>query len=333
MDQIQTDILNLLRKADHPLIVPDVRVDGDSIGSAAAIIDYLALVGKSAKAYISGPLPERYQFIPHADKMTTDPGVLVDPTIDLLIFVDCSDGPYVAEILGKMKASPSIINIDHHATNPRYGTVNLVDTGAPATAELVYQLLVAANYSFTREAVTALLTGITFDTTALGNGGTNARALNAVADLTMMGGKPEAVANKLLRNRRVQALRVWGTALGRLRKYPEHNLVVTHLTRADLTENGVTDDEMYELKNYLGIVSETDTVCVLKEQEGSNGSKAAEGAKGSVGASFRSVKRDVAALAKQFGGGGHKQAAGCEIPGTLQEAEATLLAALQKPMP
>ncbi len=296
-------IHELLLKAKHPLFISDERIDGDSLGSSLALVDYMKRLGKDVRVHVSAPVPERYRALPHAHLCTHDPTVLNDPTIDLVVSFDCSDGKYVGGLVSQIPGKPTVVNVDHHATNPRYGDVNLVVVGAPATAEVVYQFFRSNNIIPSREAATCLLTGICFDTTVFSNSGTDERAFRAASDLVLSGARIQDVLRIIYQNRSVAVLRLWGVALERLHKHPHHEIVTTFLTRRDLEEAGVQDDEIDGLSDFLNIVINEHSVFVMRET-----------IEGGIKVSMRSLKYNVAALAKTFGGGGHVKAAGFTIP-------------------
>jgi phosphoesterase RecJ-like protein len=289
--------------AKRPLFIPDERIDGDSLGASLAMADFLAGRGVSVRLFVKTEIPEKYKFLPHIEWCTTDVSVLDDPEIDLVVSFDCSDGKYVTDLVARIPSHPTIVNIDHHATNPRYGHVNLVVTSSPATAEVVHRWFMENELVPTREAATCLFAGICFDTTAFSNGATNERAFEAASALIAYGARPREIVRKLYLNRSVSALRLWGTALERLRQHPELGCISTYLTLRDLEEAAVSEEEVDGLSNFLNFVTESDTLCVLRETS-----------EGSVKMSMRSTTKNVAAIAKAMGGGGHIRAAGFSVP-------------------
>ncbi len=296
-------IYDRVASAKRPLFIPDERIDGDSLGASLAMADFLAGRGVPVKLYVKSEIPEKYKFLPHIEWCTTDVSVLNDPEIDLVVSFDCSDGKYVTDLVARIPSHPTIVNIDHHATNPRYGHVNLVVTSSPATAEVVHRWFMENELVPTREAATCLFAGICFDTTAFSNGATNERAFEAASALIAYGARPREIVRKLYLNRSVSALRLWGTALERLRQHPEHGCISTYLTLRDLQEAAVSEEEVDGLSNFLNFVTESDTLCVLRETS-----------EGSVKISMRSTTKNVAAIAKAMGGGGHIRAAGFSVP-------------------
>lgn len=292
-----------LLKARRPVFVADKRIDGDALGASLAMVDYLKRHGTHVPVLVSGPIPQKYLFLPHIGVCTEDRAVLLDPNIDLVVTFDCSEKEYVDGIMAEIPGRPTLINIDHHTTNPRFGDINHIVPEAPATAEMIYRFYKSNQIVPSREAATAMLCGIAFDTTMFTNDGTNPKALEAASDLVMCGGRVQDVFHMMFTNRSVSALRIWGIALERLVAHEELGFVATCLTRRDLDENGVSDDEVDGLSDFLNIVTESETLFILRETRD-----------GGIKVSMRTSKHNVAAIAKAFGGGGHVKAAGFSVP-------------------
>lgn len=296
-------IHDLLLTATHPIFISDERIDGDSLGSALAVVDYLKQHRKEVPVFVAEPVPEQYKFLPHINVCTTDVSVFDDPGIDLVVVFDCSDGDFVARLVDRIPSSPPIINIDHHKTNGHYGQVNQVLIDASATAEVVYRFFEANHLILTKEASICLLTGLCFDTNVFSNSATSERAFTIASQLILSGARVQDIIHSQYQNRSVSVLRVWGSALERLLMLSVGDIVVTFITRKDLEENAVSDDEIDGLSNFLNLVTDTDTLFVLRETK-----------EGGVKVSMRSRVHDVSALARIHGGGGHTKAAGFTLP-------------------
>ncbi|TAL51093.1 hypothetical protein EPN81_00890 [Patescibacteria group bacterium] len=296
-------IHRLLLNAREPVFISDERIDGDSLGSSLALADFMASHGKIVPVYITSVVPKQYRRLPRVHQCTTNLDVFNNPEIDLVVVFDCSDAEFVRSLVERISGNPTVVNMDHHVTNNRYGHVNQVVEGAPATAAVVHQFFEVNHIIPSRDAATCLLTGLCFDTTAFSNAATNERALDAASKLLLNGARVQDVIHTMFHNRSVSALRVWGAALERIEEDREQNMMSTYLTRADIEENHVSDDEMEGLSNFLNLVTDVDTLRVFRET-----------ADGHVKVSMRSLTRDISLIAKEKGGGGHKHAAGYLIP-------------------
>ena len=299
---IHRQIHEKLLHAQNPVFVSDERVDGDSLGASLAMVDYMSRHGKRPNVYVSEEVPAQYSALPHVEICTTDLEIFNDSTIDLVVTFDCSDGEYVQRLLDLIPGEPLVINIDHHATNPHYGDLNQVLVDSPATAEVMYRFFQENGVVITKDAATCLLTGLCFDTGAFTNRATNEDAFDAASRLVMNGARVQDVVQTMFQNRSISALRVWGIALERLYENKQMGFVSTYLTRKDIEENDVTDDEIDGLSNFLNLVTDAPTLFVLREDN-----------QRGVKVSMRSLVRDVSIIAHAFGGGGHKRAAGFTI--------------------
>lgn len=296
-------IHDLLLSAQNPVLVSDVRLDGDSLGSVMAMYHFLHQHGKSACVYVAEAVPEQYQFLPDVHVCSTDVRMFDDSTIDLVVVFDCSEAAFVQGLVERVGGSPTVINIDHHKTNPRYGHVNQVLVDSPATAEVVFRFLEANNVVITKHVSTCLLAGLCFDTNMFSNSATNERALDTASQLILHGARVQDVIRTMFQNRSVGALKVWGAALERLTDHAEIRVMTTVLTRVDIETHQVTDDEIDGLSNFLNLVADTDTLFVLRETK-----------EGGVKISARSRIQDVSRIASAHGGGGHAKAAGFTLP-------------------
>jgi phosphoesterase RecJ-like protein len=295
-------IHNILLRAEHPIFIADERIDADALGSALALADHMAAYGKIVPVFVSSQVPDQYKTLPRVNQCTSDASVFNRADIDLVVSFDCSDGKYVSGFVGAIPGHPLLINIDHHATNDRYGDINQVLPDAPATAYIIYRFFEANGILPSREAATCLLAGLCFDTTAFTNSSTNDEALETASKLVLLGARVQDAIRSLYCSRSVAALRVWGLALERLQEDREQGTISTFLTRADFAQHGVTDEDVEGISNFLNIVTDSEILSVLRETED-----------GGVKVSMRSLTRDVSVIAKSNGGGGHARAAGYKI--------------------
>ncbi|MFH1142907.1 MAG: DHH family phosphoesterase, partial [Candidatus Uhrbacteria bacterium] len=291
-----------LIRANHVLILPDERIDGDSLGATLSLYRYLDRINKKVTIVCSDQTPEIYRFLDHIDLCLFDQGLLNDKTIDLVICVDSSDIKYVESLTDQIPGRVSVINIDHHDSNPGYGDLVQVIPGQSATTEIIYNFFQENNIYIDPEMATALLTGIYYDTTVFSNKSTRDRSLAIASDLFMLGARVQQIVQNLQLNRSLAVLKIWGLALERLRKHPILDVVVTCITLKDLEETKASDESLNGLTNFLHGIIDIDSLVVLCEvPEGVNGS-------------MRTMNGDVATLAQYFGGGGHTKASGFTIP-------------------
>lgn len=341
------EAVEALRRAERVAVMAHVNPDADAVGSVAGMVAGLRALGTGGLrtrtgevvAALSDPVPQYARFLPGADGVQT---ALPPGPYDLLVCLDSADieriGALFLEDVPRFEAT-SILNVDHHRTNPRYGTINYVDPAASSTSELVFRLLTTMvrvegrsgflpgpdpATIFGPDVATALLFGIVGDTGSFRNGATTPGSLEVAAQLIRWGSDIQAIAYHLFEAKTFAAARLWGKILSGIQLDPERRIVFAYLSQAMLREANVPVSETEGLVEYLRGVEEARVVMLLKENED-----------GTIRVSMRSRPSvDVAAIASQLGGGGHRQAAGCTVPGPFAAAQAALIAAfdsLQRP--
>lgn len=307
MHRIAQQIHNHLKNAANLTLVAHQNPDGDTLGSAAAFAEYLQTIGKSVKIFCLSPVPDKFNFLRHVALISQDENILTQA--DTIITLDCGDLRYagVAEIT-KDAATP-IINIDHHATNEKYGHLNLVAPAASSTAEVVYDFFKANNIRITSGMACALLTGLLTDTENFSNSATAHSSLSAAGELLRLGANWALIHRCLAKTKSVNILKLWGLVLSRLNKKENTDMAYTYLTVQDMVQYGVSDEDMEGIANFLNKLDEAKILLFVKET-----------ADGKIKGSFRTVcdDVDVSLLAKQLGGGGHKKAAGFMCEGTIE---------------
>ena len=175
--------------------------------------------------HCADPVPEHARFLTWADRYTTEPP---PATADLIVTVDFGSAERAKFAL---PAGPTLVNIDHHASNDRFGSVNLVDVSSAATAELVSRVIDALGVTWTADMATAALVGIMTDTGSFQFPSTDARALDRAARLREAGADLQAITYNVFRNKRFQALKLWGFAFSKMRREQDGLLVWTEVTR------------------------------------------------------------------------------------------------------
>ncbi len=299
----------MIDEAGRILLLTDERIDGDTVGCALAMYHSLHELKKEVLIYSPKVLPQVLQFLPGAETIKQDPSMFTQEMIDLIMVFDCSDGEHFKPYLAKMKNTPPIIVFDHHVTNPRYGTINLIEPEVSAAALVVWQFIKEANLPITKEVAQAILTGIVTDTNVFSTVSTDADALVAAYELAKYGAEIQVIVRETIMNRSVAALKLWGLAFERLHRNDNFDAVVTAVTRKDLKEIGALEEDLANLSSYLfSMIEDAQTVIVLRETDD-----------GCVKASCRSKERDMAKFCERFGGGGHRQAAGFKVPAAALE--------------
>jgi phosphoesterase RecJ-like protein len=298
----------LVRSATKILLIADGKPDGDSLGSSSGFLNWLIREGKTAQAYCAAPIPRAFSYLDGIQLFRNDAATFKEAW-DLIITFDAGDLRHcgVEQLLPQVKSTYTLVNIDHHATNARYGNLNLVYVDACSTCEVVYRFLTAEDIRLDSAIATSLLTGILTDTSSFSNSATTSPGIDAASALTAAGARTNEIYHHLLQNKTVAGLRLWGLALSRLKFNKSYNLATTYFLAKDL--EGISEEAVDGVSNLLNAsCGEAETILVLRDL-----------ADGKIRGSMRSAKRDISKLAKLLGGGGHKKAAGFTINGRLEE--------------
>jgi len=297
------DIIATLRGAQRIALVSHRDPDPDTIGSALALGLGLESLGKRVSWHCADPVPEQQRFLHGSERFTQDPP---PEDVDLVVTVDFGS---VDRAKFALPARPTLVNIDHHASNDNFGTANLVDVTAAASAELVSRVIDALGIKWTPEMATAALVGIMTDTGSFQFPSTDARALDRAARLREAGADLQAITYNIFRNKRFEALKLWGFAFSRLRREENGQLVWTEIRVGDIEEAEARDEDISGLVEQVARSSGMRVGLLFNEQRGV--------VKISCRTSQWEPSVDASALMAQFGGGGHVRAAGALIEGDL----------------
>ena len=309
-------ILSMFSSTAHVLVVTHQKPDGDAIGSATALAGFLEKLGKSTQIFCLHEPQEAFHFLPHINLFTNDRDVFNQSHNGLIVVLDSSDLSYagVDQIVRETKQPlPPMVNIDHHASNTRFGNYHLIDATAPSTTSILYRLFALEHRHLIDHLIaTSLLTGLLTDTSHFSNPATNEHALSAGAELLALGARFRQITSATWQNKEVSTLHLWGHALARLQYNPRYHTAITVLTQEDFRDAQVEGDPTEGIANFLANLKEADIIILLKEM-----------ADGTVRGSLRTVHDhiDVSRIAKTLGGGGHKKAAGFGMKGRIVQTE------------
>jgi bifunctional oligoribonuclease and PAP phosphatase NrnA len=286
--------------ADGTVITCHVHPDGDALGSALALHRALANAGRDAVVSFSEPftVAPHYRFLAGLDRLT--PPDQVPRSADLFVCFDTGSLDRLGSLVDAFQGAARTVVVDHHASNTRFGEVNLIDPDAPASAVLCRELLRRLDLPLDREIATCLYTGLVTDTGRFQYQATTPATHMLAAELLAAGVEQYEVAKAVFETNNIDYLRLVAAALGRIVQVPEASLVWTRVGLADLAAYGVDMEETEGLIDLVRTDGASDVAAVLKEQpDGSH--KVSLRSKGAT---------DVGRLATRFGGGGHKYAAG-----------------------
>jgi len=305
------EITATLHRARRIALVSHRDPDPDTIGSALALGLGLESLGKQVSWHCADPVPEQQRFLHGSERFTQAPP---PEDVDLVVTVDFGS---VDRAKFALPARPTLVNIDHHASNDNFGTANLVDVTAAASAELVSRVIDALGIKWTPEMATAALVGIMTDTGSFQFPSTDARALDRAARLREAGADLQAITYNIFRNKRFEALKLWGFAFARLVREDEGLLVWTEIRAGDIEAAEARDEDISGLVEQVARSAGMRVAVLFNEQRGS--------VKVSCRTSQWEPSVDASALMARFGGGGHVRAAGALIEGRLADVQGRVL--------
>lgn len=312
MNEFEQEFLkakNLLAHAAKIVIISHRGPDGDAVGANLAL--RLALKYQWNKNIISAcvdPPPGYCDFLPEINEFKTD----FDKTsADALVFVDCG-ASYMSKFHEKkpdlFSGSPPVINIDHHSSNDNFGQINIVNSGAASTTQILYEFFKFCGFKITTDIATCLLNGLYFDTGSFMHSNTTPEVLNIASELLWRGADFKTISKKQFHTTTVPQMKLFGRVFERMR-VNDKKVVASAVSEKDFEETGAQLEDTTGAIDYLNSVPDGNMCCLLYEDR-----------KGMIKGSFRTrTEIDLAALASQFGGGGHKKAAGFSVPGHLLE--------------
>lgn len=306
------EVLDALRAAERVAIVSHRDPDGDTIGSAIALGLALEATGKKVTLHCADPVPTSLAFLRGAERFRQEvPAV----DVDTLVTVDLGDLSRAKLVL---RTGLKLINIDHHASNTRFGTINFVDQTSAATGEMVSRIIDALGVQWTPAMATATLVAIMTDTGSFQFPNTDHRVFELAARCVSRQADLASITYNVFRSRRFEAMKLWGEAFARVQRDEDGQLVWTWIGREDLERAGGMEE---------------DATGLIEQIARSTGMRVAllfnAFTTGEVRISCRTVPFapviDAAALMGGFGGGGHARAAGAIVRGTVDEVSARVL--------
>src|SRR5918996_981912 len=300
------EVAEFLKTLDRVAVTTHVGADGDAIGASAALVRLMRTLGAAAIFCHAEEVPNYLRWL------LPDEAFRELPAGHDLLVVDTSRADRTGVPVPEAGAR---LNLDHHEDNPFYAEYNLVNPRAAASAEIVADLYVELGVPMEKEAAEAIYAGIRTDTGDFRFRNISPRAHELVADLLRVGIVPAEVHERINRRGSVEQLNIVGVSLANARRYGE--VLISTVDNADYERTGAGELDSKEAIDQLRSVAGIDVVAHLREVP--------EGTKGSL----RSETVDVGEIARHFGGGGHRLAAGYTTPRRPDEAKEELLEVLE----
>jgi phosphoesterase RecJ-like protein len=294
------------------LLTSHARPDGDSIGSQLAMAFALGALGKQVRIVNADPAPEHYQDFPGMDRIEIAQHVSPDVDVDAVIVMECSDltRAGVAGLDGRF-----LINIDHHAGNRLYGALNWHDESAAACGEMVFDLIRALDVPLGVDIATHIYLAILTDTGSFHHSNITPRTFDICRQAVEAGVNPATMARRVFDSNSFGKLKLIGALLDSMELLDEGRLAVLYIDDRMLEVCRCTHNDTEGLINLPLTAREIQAVVFFKVGPGAD-----------IRVSMRSkYDVDVRRVANEFGGGGHKNAAGFTVTGTLADVRPRIL--------
>jgi phosphoesterase RecJ-like protein len=314
-------ILEILSSKGRWLVLMHEKPDGDTAGCACAVASLGLRLGK--EVVLGGPdkYPSKYLFLPCAAYYRELNGIPDDfcGKDCVIICVDTSKPERAVKGIIEASSRCTVLNIDHHPDNLRYGDINWIEPSASATGEMATELLASSEWGISEDEANALYVAIVTDNGYFSFPSSSAKSHECAVTLLKSGASPESVSEELETNLSENAIRLWGRAFSRVEVFSGGRCAIYWLKMSDFSETAATRNDAENLVNFLLRIKGVRLAALCAETD--------EGVRASLRARAPLNAREVAVL---FGGGGHNLAAGCTIREPLDDALSLLKTEMRK---
>jgi len=313
-------LLQALRNGQRFILTGHRRPDGDSLGSALGLARILRQHGKGAQVWNRDAMPPVYSALSGSDRIHVgeEPPAGFPENFDYAICCECPSLKRTG--LEESLSQLPILNLDHHLGNELYGELNWIDTGAPALGEMVYRLASALGVVVDPDTATALYTAVMTDTGGFRHGNTTAEAFDVAASMVRDGARPDQVSHWIYESQSEATVRLLGEMLGSLELHDNGRIATVALLDEMFERAGATTEDAEDLVDHPRSIAGVEAVALLRQQ-GPDFFKGSLRSRGDV---------DVESIARSYGGGGHKNAAGFETEGDIAGLTATIVTRLKE---
>jgi bifunctional oligoribonuclease and PAP phosphatase NrnA len=301
-----SQVVELIESKRSFAITSHIRPDGDSLGSSLGLYWLLQALEKDAEVIMRDPVPHSYRHLPGWQKVRVTPSV--DRNYDAVFVIECSDikRPGLVNL-----DKQYVVNIDHHSTTALFGTINWIDSTASAVGEMIYNLCKATGVRVTKEIAECVYTALITDTGSFHYSNTTERTFKVASELVRTGVKPAKTAESVFASYPWSRIQLLGDVLSTARRDTSGKVACMRQTLDMQKRSAAAEEDTDGFVNYPLTVAEVEAVALLKECA-SEVYRTSLRSKGDV---------NVARVAEMFGGGGHRNAAGCTLTGPWDDVE------------
>src|SRR6266436_6800595 len=301
-----SQVVELIEAKRRFAITSHIRPDGDSLGSSLGLYWLLRALDKDVEVIMRDPVPHAYQQLPGANAVRVMPAV--GPSYHAVFVIECSDvtRPGLIDLEKQF-----VVNIDHHSTTALFGAINWIDSTASAVGEMIYNLCKATGVRVTKEIAECVYTALLTDTGSFHYSNTTERTFKIASELVRTGVKPAKTAEALFGSYQWSKIQLMGEVLSTARRDPSGRVACMRQSLEMQRRAAASAEDTDGFVNYPLTVAEVEAVALLKESAPET-YRTSLRSKGDV---------NVARVAEMFGGGGHRNAAGCTLTGAWDDAE------------
>lgn len=310
-----SQVVELIESKSKFGITTHVRPDGDGVGSSLGLYWLLKSLGKEAEVFVKDDIPRSYLTLPGATDIKKIESV--DRTYDAVFVIECSDidRPEIAGLEEQFT-----VNIDHHATSEHFGSLNWIDATASAVGEMIYNLCKAVGGKITKEIAECIYLALITDTGSFHFPNTTDRTLKVASELVKFGVRPAEISETVYNSYSWSRIELMRDVLSTVRRDESGKVAALRQTIAMKMDSGSVDGDNSGFVNIPLTAKEIMAVVYMREVRD-----------GIFRVSLRSKGDvDVSGIAEAYGGGGHKNAAGCRVEGEWDELENRLMKELSE---
>jgi bifunctional oligoribonuclease and PAP phosphatase NrnA len=305
---------NALQSAGTVAVLTHVRPDGDAIGSQLAMVLALQKLGKTVVAWNEDGLPESFAFLSGSEVITKPPDEPME--FDIVLALDTAAKNRLGTGIKSVRACKTLVNIDHHASNPGYGDLNYIDVQAPATGQIIYQLLQDQKLPFFPEIADALFVAISTDTGSFRYQNTTAHTFEIAGKLVEAGVDLATISHRIYENYPKRRILLLSQLLNEATFHANDRIATFSMTEATKARLAI---DPADVDGLIDVIRSIDTVVVAIFFE------ELEDQRVRISVRSKDLRIDANRICSTWGGGGHQLAAGARIRGTLEEVRTKVI--------
>ncbi len=313
-------ILKRLEASERPLITSHIRLDGDALGTELALAHVLRDLGAKPAIVNESPIPRIYRFLPGAEWVGTSAKDMRGDH-DLFVVLDTPTWQRAQTIRNRLRPDIPVVSIDHHPPIERMSKTEWVDTGKSSVGEMVYLMARVAHWPISAQAATCLYAAILTDTGRFIFSNTTPSALRAAADLIELGADHVGVSENIYQQESPALMALRAEVIQSLRRHAGGKIALMVLTRETLQRTGLDPMDTQDIADLPRSLAGAVVGVLLREMKAPRKIKVSLRSRSGI---------DIEPVARQFGGGGHHEAAGCQLTGTLEGVEGAVVQELTR---